>query len=102
MLAKQELFEAHLQSILGWLFWRWGLKNYLPRLAFNRDPISDSQVTRITGVTHWHLARVLFYYIPPFHNPSVSWSNLLKLSFHHSLVRVENPDPNPRKYSMNE
>jgi hypothetical protein len=61
MLAKQELFEAHLQSILGWLFWRWGLKNYLPRLAFNRDPISDSQVTRITGVTHWHLADLYFF-----------------------------------------
>jgi hypothetical protein len=28
----------HLQSILLWLFWRWDLVNYLPRLASNRDP----------------------------------------------------------------
>jgi hypothetical protein len=24
------LLEPHLQSILFWLFWRWGLANYLP------------------------------------------------------------------------
>jgi hypothetical protein len=23
---------------LLWLFWRWGLENYLPRLASNQDP----------------------------------------------------------------
>jgi hypothetical protein len=23
---------------LLWLFWRWGLENYLPRLALNCDP----------------------------------------------------------------
>jgi hypothetical protein len=27
--------ESYLQSILLWLFWRWGLVNYLPRLALN-------------------------------------------------------------------
>jgi hypothetical protein len=31
------LLEPHLQSILLWLFWRWGLLNYLPRLALNRS-----------------------------------------------------------------
>jgi hypothetical protein len=30
--------EPHLQSILLWLFWRWGLVNYSPRLALNHDP----------------------------------------------------------------
>jgi hypothetical protein len=32
------LLEAHLESILLWLFWRRGLVNYLPRLALNYDP----------------------------------------------------------------
>jgi hypothetical protein len=27
--------ESHLQPILLWLFWRWGLEDYLPRLALN-------------------------------------------------------------------
>jgi hypothetical protein len=27
--------EPHLQSILLWLFWRWGLRNYLPGLVSN-------------------------------------------------------------------
>jgi hypothetical protein len=27
------LLEPHLQSILLWLFWRWGLLNYLLRLT---------------------------------------------------------------------
>jgi hypothetical protein len=27
--------EPHLQPILLWLFWRWGLKNYLPGLTSN-------------------------------------------------------------------
>jgi hypothetical protein len=30
--------EPHLQSILLWLFWRQGLKNYLVRIASNHDP----------------------------------------------------------------
>jgi hypothetical protein len=30
--------EPHLQSILLWLFWRWGFWNYLPGLALNRNP----------------------------------------------------------------
>jgi hypothetical protein len=28
---------SHLQSILLWLLWRWGLLNYLSRLALNHD-----------------------------------------------------------------
>jgi hypothetical protein len=27
----------NLQSTLLWLFWRWGLENYLPGLALNLD-----------------------------------------------------------------
>jgi hypothetical protein len=27
----------HLQSILLWLFWRWGIENYFSRLALNCD-----------------------------------------------------------------
>jgi hypothetical protein len=27
--------KLYLQSILVWLFWRWGLENYLPRLALS-------------------------------------------------------------------
>jgi hypothetical protein len=30
--------ETHFQSILLWLVWRWGLLNYLPGLASNREP----------------------------------------------------------------
>jgi hypothetical protein len=32
------LLEPHLQSIFLWLFWRYGLKNYLPGLASNLHP----------------------------------------------------------------
>jgi hypothetical protein len=32
------LLEPHLQSVLLWLFRRWGLSNYLPRLALNCNP----------------------------------------------------------------
>jgi hypothetical protein len=47
--------EPHLQSILLWLLWRWGLVNYLHRLASNHDPPDlTSQVDRITGVSHQH------------------------------------------------
>jgi hypothetical protein len=48
------LLEPRLQSILLWLFWSWGLVNYLPGLAI--PPSSDSQVTRITSMHHWSLA----------------------------------------------
>jgi hypothetical protein len=33
------LLEPCLQSILFWLFWRWGLKNYLSGLASNLRPL---------------------------------------------------------------
>jgi hypothetical protein len=29
--------ELHLQSILRWLFFRWGLSNHWPRLTLNHD-----------------------------------------------------------------
>jgi hypothetical protein len=37
MLAKQEL---SLQSILLWLFWRWNLTNFFPRLPLNPPDLS--------------------------------------------------------------
>jgi Trk-type K+ transport system membrane component len=38
ILAKQVLStEPHLQFILLWLFWRWGLMNYLLGLTLNFD-----------------------------------------------------------------
>jgi hypothetical protein len=37
---------------LLWLFWEWGLGNYLPRLASNCYPPDLSQVARITAVGH--------------------------------------------------
>jgi hypothetical protein len=47
---------------LLWLFWRWGLENYLPSWPETPIlPISASQVTRITGGSHWR--REL---LPPF------------------------------------
>jgi hypothetical protein len=36
-LASTLPLEPHLQSILLWLFWRWGLENYLHGLALNHD-----------------------------------------------------------------
>jgi hypothetical protein len=48
---------------LPWLFWRWGLLNYLPGLASNCDPpnlISASQVCRITGTSQWCLTAEAF------------------------------------------
>jgi hypothetical protein len=32
------LFEPHLQSILLWFFWTWGLRNYLSLLVSDFDP----------------------------------------------------------------
>jgi hypothetical protein len=32
------LLEPHLHSILLWLFWTWGMANYLPRLVSYLDP----------------------------------------------------------------
>jgi hypothetical protein len=51
------LLEPHFQSILLQLFWRWGLTNYLPRLALNSDhPDLSLQSSWITGASHWYLA----------------------------------------------
>jgi hypothetical protein len=43
--------EPHLKSILLWLFWRWRLVNYLPRLDSNRDPAGHRYVTPIIPAT---------------------------------------------------
>jgi hypothetical protein len=50
--------EPLLQCIFLWLFWRWFLIKYLPKLTRTIIlPISASQVARITGVSTstWHL-----------------------------------------------
>jgi hypothetical protein len=45
--------DAALQSILLWIFWRWGFVNYLLRLDSEQDtPDVGNQVARITGRTH--------------------------------------------------
>jgi hypothetical protein len=36
---------SHTSSILLWLFWTWGLVNYLPRLALNHNPPDRSLPT---------------------------------------------------------
>jgi hypothetical protein len=36
--SRRSTSSPHLQSILSWLFWKWGLANYLPELALNNDP----------------------------------------------------------------
>jgi hypothetical protein len=36
---------------LLWFFWRWGLANYLPRLASNLDP-PDPNLSSSCGVSH--------------------------------------------------
>jgi hypothetical protein len=54
--------EPHLQSMLLWLFWRQGLMNYLPGLAWNHDPPNlTSQAARITYVNHPVPDSDLFY-----------------------------------------
>jgi hypothetical protein len=55
--AGDLLLEPHLQSILLWLFWRWVLKNYLPRLASNQDPPDTSlREVGFTGISHGYPA----------------------------------------------
>jgi hypothetical protein len=55
-------FEPYLYSILLRLSWRWAFLNYLHRLASYHDPpISASQVSMITGMSHWHLLLWLFW-----------------------------------------
>jgi hypothetical protein len=46
------LLELHLQLILLWLFWRWGLMNYLPGLASNHNPPNLS-LSKYLGLQVW-------------------------------------------------
>jgi hypothetical protein len=60
-IAGALLLDPHFQSTLLWLFWRWGLGNYLPRLDSNcYSPDLASQVARIAGVSHQNPARTYF------------------------------------------
>jgi hypothetical protein len=49
--------ESYLQSILLWLFCRWGLKNYQGWPWIVILPFSDFQEARITDVSHQHPAQ---------------------------------------------
>jgi hypothetical protein len=50
--------EPYLQSILLWLFWSWVLKTICLGWSQTLNSwISPSQVARIMGVSHWHLAK---------------------------------------------
>jgi hypothetical protein len=62
------MLELHLQSILLWLFWRWILTDYLPRLALNHDPpdLSLSRV-RVIGLSHQRLALLNIFYTLSYH-----------------------------------
>jgi hypothetical protein len=53
----------HLQSVLLWLFWRWGLENYLPWLASNcNPPVSASQVAGITDLSYCTSLEQIFFF----------------------------------------
>jgi hypothetical protein len=53
--------EPLLQYILVWLFWRWDLRTVFPDWPHAIIlPISDSQVARITGISHQHLVNNMF------------------------------------------
>jgi hypothetical protein len=60
-----------------WVFSKYGLMNYLPGLASNRDPpyLSASWVTRIIGVSHQCLAscRIL---------STIQWEAIFQFSHH--------------------
>jgi hypothetical protein len=51
--GRHSLLEPHLQSILLWLFWRWGSCGW-PRTVI--CSILASQVARITGISYKSLA----------------------------------------------
>jgi hypothetical protein len=57
--ASVLLLEPHLQSILLWLFWRWGVSQSIcpswPEAVIFL--ISTSQVARIISTSHWCPAR---------------------------------------------
>jgi hypothetical protein len=61
------LLEPYLQSILLWLFWRWGLVSYFSGCSQTSVlPISASQVARITAMSHQCLAicyNIFIYYL---------------------------------------
>jgi hypothetical protein len=44
--------EPYLQSILLWLFWKWGPHELFAWAGLKPQ---SSQVIRITGISHWHL-----------------------------------------------
>jgi hypothetical protein len=57
------MLETHIQYILLWLFWRWGVsQTTCPGWPWTLILlISASQVARITGVSHQCLAQFTFY-----------------------------------------
>jgi hypothetical protein len=56
----------HLQSILLWLFWRWGSHKVFSCAGlklWSPPPISASQEAWITGMSHWHPYNIWCFFL---------------------------------------
>jgi hypothetical protein len=78
-------FHLHLQSILLWSFWRWGLMNYLPRLASSCDPPS------LSLPSSWDYKEELLA-------PDQGWA--LSARRPHGLPRWDSPERGPPRQSL--
>jgi hypothetical protein len=63
--AGAVLLEPCLQSFLLWLFWRWGLRNYLSKLASNLNPVdlSLSSSWNYTCKSHTQPKNISFFFL---------------------------------------
>jgi hypothetical protein len=89
VLAEQVLYclNPHLQSILLWLFWRWGFINYL--LGWPQTVIlliAASHVARITDVSHQYLAPFSHF----FENDRNLHDRLTALQYKHKSTYIQN------------
>jgi hypothetical protein len=70
--------KPHFQSILLWLFWRWGLLNYLPRVALDCDPPNLS-LPNTQDYSVIHQCHFFFEAFPPLNVPFlftlVAWND---------------------------
>jgi hypothetical protein len=79
--------EPCFQSTSFWLFWRWGLLNYLPWLTSNLDS-AILMMSRMTHLSHWCLAKMAIFKVM-----SLEWgSRFLALN-----VGDENSKTTPRE-----
>jgi isoprenylcysteine carboxyl methyltransferase (ICMT) family protein YpbQ len=80
------LLEPHVQYIFHWLFSRWDLANYFPRVALTATlPNSVSHVPKITTLSHQCLI-ILVYHDTKMCLPDSGWDSstfTLKLFTHH-------------------